>query len=131
MIDRSQNRKAVLTGPVVPVPTSPVYTASALWDVTTAQAKTWVMNVPPDGMIYKLAAFTHIGMPVGWTVSSISKNDEDIFSGSALYGLRFEPGSDKAGAFEYPDVIKVTVTHIYVSFTMRHYWTMSFWREQK
>jgi len=130
-VERSENRKSILSGPVMPVPASPLYGWFDTWDVTTIQSKTWQWTIPKDGMYYKLCNYNHAMMPTGWIASAIYLNDDIIFYEYSGYEIIWRPGSDNAPAFKYPDVLKVTIAHVYASYHVNHYWEMDFWREEQ
>ena len=129
MVDRSDNKRNMLVGPVVPVPCSPFWNWFDFWTPSTLSAKTWAIMIPPDGMTYKLTSFSHITLPQGFVTASVYKNGIAIFNSYEGYMSEWIPGSEKAVTFAYPDVLEVTLWHLY-SYAWNHYWQISFWREQ-
>lgn len=131
MQDRSQNKRNVLVGPTLPVPVSPIWSYYDVWNVASVQAKSWDIIIPPDGMVYKLANYSHGMIPTGWIVSAIFLNSDIIWYQYEGWTQQWSPSVANAPKFEYPDIIRVTIAHVYSSYNVNHYWEMDFWRELK
>jgi len=130
MQDRSQSKKNTLVGPVLPVPVSPFWSWYDTWLPDTVSSKTWAVTIPKDGMLYKLCNFTHITLPQGFLAGAIYKNGAIIWYQYEGFMQAWNPASEQAPMFEYPDVLEVTLLHLY-NYEWRHYWQIDFWREPK
>ena len=129
MPNRSQNRRSVLTGPLMPVPVSPIYGWWDTWHPSAPEVKIWYWTVPNDGMSYKLCNFEHVNTLYGWHYARVDFNDETVFDDFNGYQNVWRPAYEKAPSLSWPDVITVYVAH-YPSYAVYHYWEMDFWREK-
>lgn len=130
MQDRSQNRRVVLTGPVIPVPLSPFYSIYDVWEVGSVQTKIWEYYIPPDGMVYSMCNFTVASLPNGWVIAAVSLNDEVIYAALTGYEVRWSPGAEKGPKFKSGDKLEIAVTHGYLEL-WSWYWQMDFWRDPR
>lgn len=130
MPSRPGQRKSILSGPMMPVPASPIYGWFDVWDAPPSSAKTWEWTIPNDGMAYKLCNFNHISIPTGWMISVVYLNDVIIWYDWGGYQNIWRPTYANAPSFKFPDALKLTIAHVNVN-VWRHYWEMDFWREQQ
>lgn len=128
MRDRSQNRKAVLTGPVRPAPVSPFYSIYDVWTVSSVQTKIWTYTIPPDGMVYSLCNFCVATNPNGWVIAAISLNGDVVYSQYTGYEIRWSPGAAKGPKLKAGDVLLVGITMTY-TYEWVFYWQLDFWRD--
>ena len=130
MPSRPGQRRSVLSGPLMPVPVSPIYGWFDTWDAPGSSVQSWEWTIPNDGMAYKLCNFNHISIPTGFMVIAVFLNGEVIWYDYGGYENIWRPAYANALTVVWPDVLQVTIFHVNVN-VWRHYWEMDFWREQQ
>lgn len=129
MPSRSGQRKSVLVGPMLPVPTSPLYGWFDSWTPNAVGYKSWYWMIPNDGMSYKLCGFRHVNLIYGFHYARVDFNSDTVFARFEGYENIWAPSYENAPSLVFPDVITVYIVS-FVSYAHSHYWEMDFWREQ-
>lgn len=130
MPSRSQHKQSVLLGPICPAPVSPVYGIYDTVTFTEHDLELWVWQIPNDGMVYKLCDFTHVSIPTGFMYALIRLNAVDIWNEYGAYQNQWRPTYANAPSFVFPDELQIWIVQSQ-DFVSKHYWQMSFWREQQ
>lgn len=128
MPERAGQRKSVLTGPMIPVPVSPLYGWWDSWTSNKNELKAWYWTIPNDGMSYKLCNFNHVNTLYGWHFTQVLFNDVIVFDDFFGYQNIWRPTYEKAPSLKWPDVVTVWIAN-YTTYSVPHYWEIDFWRE--
>lgn len=128
MTDRSQNRKAILTGPFVPVPVSPFYSIFNTAQMSTKTYKRWDWYIPSDDMVYTICNFTVVAAPAAWIHAAVMFNDSYVFREEDNFQVRWSPGVTSGP--KLAEGLKVSVL-VECKYTTLHnyYWQMDFYRD--
>jgi len=131
MPEREFSRVSPLLGPALAESQSPFWSWYDLWPATILEVKYWDISIPNDGMVYKLCNYNQAMMPTGWIYVLIEHNGTKIYNQYSGFTIMWSPGSASAPMFVYPDVLRVTIPHLYGSYAVNYYWQMDFWREPR
>lgn len=112
----------------IPTPVSPTFYIYDYWTVTGASVKSWDYTIPDDFMQYSICSFTEICNTANVLGTQILVNDVVVWMQISPYLHQWVPGHKSTIFLSPGDVVRVTVTNIYVSGTFTYYWCMDFWR---